>query len=173
MTSSRSRRAAFASDPPSETHRIVVVGAGFGGLEAISCLRGAPVKITVVDRRNYHLFQPLLYQAATASLAPSEIAWPIRSVLNARKDVTTLLATVVGVNAAEQHVTLENGDTVPFDTLILATGAGHAYFGNDDWEVFAPGLKTLEDATSIRGRLLSAFEHAERETALLKLSTAV
>jgi NADH:ubiquinone reductase (H+-translocating) len=149
---------------PSEPHRVVIVGAGFGGLEAAFGLAGAPVKITLVDRRNHHLFQPLLYQVATASLATSEIAWPIRYLLRDRPDVTTLFANVNGVDAEGQRVLLDDGDALPYDTLILATGARHAYFGHDEWEPFAPGLKTLEDATTLRRRILVAFERAERET---------
>ncbi len=145
-------------------HRVVIVGAGFGGLWAAKSLRGAPVDITVVDQRNHHLFQPLLYQVATASLAPSEIAWPIRSMLQDRRDVTTILAEVVGVDTANGAVQLADGGRVSYDTLILATGARHSYFGHDEWEGVAPGLKTIEDATAIRGRILSAFEEAERET---------
>jgi len=144
-------------------HRVVVVGAGFGGLETVHRLRGAPVRITVIDRRNHHLFQPLLYQVATASLATSEIAWPIRHLLRRRPEVTTLLASVAGVEKASRRVLLDDGSAVHYDTLVLATGARHAYFGHDDWEPFAPGLKTLEDATTIRRRILVAFEKAERE----------
>src|SRR5665213_2605439 len=143
-------------------HRVVIVGAGFGGLETTYRLAGAPVSITLVDRRNHHLFQPLLYQVATASLATSEIAWPIRYLLRGRPEVTTLFATVTGVNAVEKRVLLDDGDALPYDTLVLATGARHAYFGHDEWEPFAPGLKTLEDATTLRRRILVAFERAER-----------
>jgi len=149
---------------PSKPHRVVIVGAGFGGLETAFRLAGAPVEITVVDRRNHHLFQPLLYQVATASLATSEIAWPIRHLLRDRRDATTLFATVTGVDAAAKQVLLDDGDTVAYDTLVLATGARHAYFGHDEWEPFAPGLKTLEDATTLRRRILVAFERAERES---------
>jgi NADH dehydrogenase len=145
-------------------HRVVIVGAGFGGLEAAYRLAGAPVQITLVDRRNHHLFQPLLYQVATASLATSEIAWPIRYLLRGRPEVTTLFATVTGVDAQAKRVLLDGDDTLPYDTLILATGARHAYFGHDEWEPFAPGLKTLEDATTLRRRILVAFERAERES---------
>ena len=145
-------------------HRVVIVGAGFGGLQATFGLRGAPVSITLIDRRNHHLFQPLLYQVATASLATSEIAWPIRYLLRDRPEVTTLFATVTGVDPNNKQVLLEDGDAVPYDTLILATGVRHAYFGHDEWEPFAPGLKTLEDATTLRRRILVAFERAERET---------
>jgi NADH:ubiquinone reductase (H+-translocating) len=148
----------------SEPHHVVIVGAGFGGLEAAFGLAGAPVRITLIDRRNHHLFQPLLYQVATASLATSEIAWPIRYLLRGRQDVTTLFATVSGVDAIGHRVLLDDGDAVPYDTLVLATGARHAYFGHDEWEPFAPGLKTLEDATTLRRRILVAFERAERET---------
>jgi len=144
-------------------HRVIVVGAGFGGLEAVHRLAGAPVSITVVDHRNHHLFQPLLYQAATASLAPSEIAWPIRHLFRRRSDVTTLLASVESVDRHACELRLDDGSTLRYDTLVLATGARHAYFGHDDWEPFAPGLKTLEDATTIRGRILLAFEQAERQ----------
>lgn len=147
-----------------QPHRVVIVGAGFGGLEAAFGLAGAPVEITLIDRRNHHLFQPLLYQVATASLATSEIAWPIRYLLRDRPEVTTLFANVCGIDAAAKRVLLDDGDSIAYDTLILATGARHAYFGHDEWEPFAPGLKTLEDATTLRRRILVAFERAERET---------
>ena len=155
----------MTTDPsrPGTAHRVVIVGAGFGGLECAYRLKGAPVSITVIDRRNHHLFQPLLYQVATASLATSEIAWPIRYLLRDRSEVTTLFANVNGVDAQNKCVVLEDGDTVPYDTLVLATGVRHAYFGHDEWEPFAPGLKTLEDATTLRRRILVAFERAEKE----------
>lgn len=146
------------------SHHVVVVGAGFGGLELTRALAGAPVRITMIDKRNHHLFQPLLYQVATTSLATSEVAWPIRHLLRKRKDVTTLLGNVTGVDRAGKRVLLEDGSSIAYDTLVLATGARHAYFGHDEWEPFAPGLKTLEDATTIRRRILLAFEQAERET---------
>src|SRR5437588_4128425 len=149
---------------PTNPHHVVIVGAGFGGLQAAFDLAGAPVRITVIDRRNHHLFQPLLYQVATASLATSEIAWPVRYLLRGRPEVTTLFATVTGVDAQGKRVLLEDGDTLSYDTLVLATGARHAYFGHDEWEPFAPGLKTLEDATTLRRRILVAFERAERES---------
>jgi NADH:ubiquinone reductase (H+-translocating) len=148
----------------SKPHRVVIVGAGFGGLEAAFGLAGAGVEITIVDRRNHHLFQPLLYQVATASLATSEIAWPIRHLLSDRSDVTTLFATVIGIDTSSKCVRLDDGGALPYDTLVLATGARHAYFGHDEWEPFAPGLKTLEDATTLRRRILVAFERAERES---------
>src|SRR5437016_12867993 len=152
------------TNSPAKPHHVVIVGSGFGGLETTYRLAGAPVQITLVDRRNHHLFQPLRYQVATASLATSEIAWPVRYLLRGRPEVTTLFATVTGVDAQGKRVLLEDGDTLSYDTLVLATGARHAYFGHDEWEPFAPGLKTLEDATTLRRRILVAFERAERET---------
>jgi len=147
----------------SQNHHVVIVGAGFGGLETIRNLKGANVRITVIDRRNHHLFQPLLYQVATASLATSEIAWPIRHLFSNRPEVTTLLGEVTGVDLAKHMVRLEDGSEIGYDTLVLATGARHAYFGHDEWEAAAPGLKSLEDATKLRRRILLAFERAERE----------
>lgn len=150
------------------THRVVIVGAGFGGLAVVQGLSGAGVSITIIDQRNHHLFQPLLYQVGTATLATSEIAWPIRQLLRKRRDVTTLLGVVTGLDATKRVVTVEDSAAVPYDTLVLATGARHAYFGHDEWEPYAPGLKTLEDATTIRRRVLLAFEQAERESDLTK-----
>jgi NADH dehydrogenase len=144
--------------------RVVIVGGGFGGLSASKRLQGAGVDITLVDKRNHHLFQPLLYQVATAQLSTSEIAWPIRQLVRTRPDVTTILGEVAGIDTEARQVRLADGATLPYDWLILATGARHAYFGHTDWEQFAPGLKTLEDATGIRRRLLLAFERAERES---------
>jgi NADH dehydrogenase len=144
-------------------HHVVIIGAGFGGLTVTERLKGAGVAITLIDKRNHHLFQPLLYQVATTALSTSEVAWPIRYLLRRRADVTTLLAEVTGVDKAARNVILEDGEPVAYDTLVIATGARHAYFGHDEWEPFAPGLKTLEDATNIRARLLLAFERAERE----------
>jgi NADH:ubiquinone reductase (H+-translocating) len=152
------------NEAPQKPHHVVIVGAGFGGLETAFRLAGAKVAITMIDRRNHHLFQPLLYQVATASLATSEIAWPIRYLLRDRPEVTTLFANVNGVDPAGKRVLLEDGGAISYDTLVLATGARHAYFGHDEWEPFAPGLKTLEDATTLRRRILVAFERAERET---------
>lgn len=143
--------------------RVVIVGGGFGGLAVAKGLAGAPVDITIVDQRNHHIFQPLLYQVATASLAPSEVAWPIRAIVRGRQQTTTLLATVTGVNVAKRHVLLDGREHLQYDTLVLSTGARHAYFGHDSWERFAPGLKAIEDATTIRRRILLAFELAERE----------
>ena len=146
------------------TDHVVVVGAGFGGLAVAHGLAGADVKITIIDQRNHHLFQPLLYQVGTASLATSEIAWPVRHLMRKRKEVTTLLGVVTGLDTQNRTVLLEDGGMTNYDTLVLATGARHAYFGHDEWEPYAPGLKTLEDATTIRRRILLSFEHAERET---------
>jgi NADH dehydrogenase len=145
-------------------HHVVILGAGFGGLAVAMGLAKSPVRITIVDRRNHHLFQPLLYQVGTATLATSEIAWPIRQLMRRRKEVTTLLGSVSAIDADRRTVLLEDGGTIGYDTLAIATGARHAYFGHDEWEPHAPGLKTLEDATTIRRRVLLAFEHAERET---------
>ncbi len=145
-------------------HHVVVIGGGFGGLQLVNDLKGAGVRITLIDRRNHHLFQPLLYQVATTILSTSDIAWPIRHLYSDRQEVTTLLGEVVGVDTAVKEVSLRNGMTMRYDTLVLATGATHAYFGRDDWEPVAPGLKTLEDATTIRRRVLLAFERAETET---------
>jgi NADH:ubiquinone reductase (H+-translocating) len=147
-----------------DLHHVVIVGAGFGGLAAAQELAGAAVRITIIDQRNHHLFQPLLYQVATAALATSEIAWPIRYLVRKRQEVTTLLGVVSGVDAHSRSIMLQDGAVVSFDTLVLATGARHAYFGHDEWEPFAPGLKTLEDATSIRRRVLLSLERAERES---------
>src|ERR1700731_4349118 len=146
------------------THHVVIVGTGFGGLAAAVGLAGADVKITIIDQRNHHLFQPLLYQVGTASIATSEIAWPIRHLMRKRKEVTTLLGVVTGVDTQNRTVLLEDGGMTNYDTLVLATGARHAYFGHDEWEPFAPGLKTLEDATTIRRRVLLSLERAERES---------
>ena len=142
-------------------HRVVLVGAGFGGLYAAQALRRVPVDLTVIDRRNYHLFQPLLYQVATGGLSPGEIASPIRHVLSRQRNARVWLAEVRDIDIEGRRVLLEDGEA-PYDTLILATGAHHHYFGHDDWAAVAPGLKTIEDATEIRGRILRAFECAER-----------
>jgi NADH:ubiquinone reductase (H+-translocating) len=139
---------------------IVIVGAGFGGLNAAHALAGAPADITVVDRRNYHLFQPLLYQVATAGLSPAQIASPIRAILRRAANVQVLLGRVSGIDKERRTVALDDR-TLSYDYLILATGARHAYFGHDEWESVAPGLKKIDDATAIRRRILTAFENAE------------
>ncbi len=141
---------------------VVIVGAGFGGLAAARALGDAPVRVTVVDRRNHHLFQPLLYQVASAALNPSDIAVPIRAVLRPYKNVRTLLGEVRSVDVDTRTVTLDQG-SLAYDHLIVATGAGHSYFGHDDWAAHAPGLKSLDDATAIRRKVLLAYEAAERE----------
>jgi NADH:ubiquinone reductase (H+-translocating) len=140
--------------------QVVIIGAGFGGLQTAETLRRAPVDITVIDRHNYHCFQPLLYQVATAALSPAEIAWPIRYILRRQKNVTVFMAEVTGIDARGRVVTTQAGQ-FPFDFLVVATGATDSYFGHDDWALFAPGLKRIEDATRIRRRILSAFEQAE------------
>jgi NADH dehydrogenase len=147
----------------SAAHRIVIVGGGFGGLYAAQSLGRAPVSLTLIDRRNFHLFQPLLYQVATGALSPGEIASPLRHVLQKQRNTEVVLGEVVDLDVEGRRVILRDGE-VPYDDLIIATGATHHYFGNDRWAPLAPGLKTIEDATAIRGRLLSAFEHAERES---------
>ena len=141
--------------------RIVIVGAGFGGLSAAVGLAGADADVTVVDRRNYHLFQPLLYQVATAGLSPAQIASPIRAILRRAGNVRVVLGKVSGVDRERRVVKVDDRPGLAYDHLILATGARHAYFGYDDWEAVAPGLKTIDDATGIRRRILTAFENAE------------
>jgi NADH:ubiquinone reductase (H+-translocating) len=153
-------------------HRVVIVGAGFAGLNAAQALAGAPVSITVIDRKNHHTFQPLLYQVATAGLSPGEIAAPIRSILRHHKNIEVLMAEVTGFDLDRRVVQIgvQNGaqdedQDIPYDSLIVAAGASHAYFGHDEWQPFAPGLKTIEDALEIRRRVLLAFELAERQAA--------
>ncbi len=149
------------SDRDGQPH-VVIVGGGFGGLYAARALARRPVRVTLLDRRNHHLFQPLLYQVATAALNPSDIATPLRSILRRAPNVTVLLAEVVSVDLAGRRLVLDEG-AMPYDALVLAAGAGHSYFGHDDWEPLAPSLKTLEDALEIRRRVLLAYEEAERE----------
>ena len=144
-------------------HRVVILGGGFGGLYATQALRHAPVDVTLLDRRNFHLFQPLLYQVATGSLSPGEIASPLRSVLRKQKNARVLLGEATDLDAQNRKLILDMGE-IEYDTLIVATGSRNFYFGNDHWEACAPGLKTIEEATNIRQRLLYAFEAAERET---------
>ena len=144
-------------------HRVVILGGGFGGLYAAQALKHADIELTLVDRRNFHLFQPLLYQVATGSLSPGEIAAPLRSVLAKQKNVRVLLDEATGIDAANRQLLLADSRPRPYDTLIVATGSKSSYFGNDQWEEFAPGLKTIEDATRMRHKMLLAFEEAERE----------
>jgi NADH dehydrogenase len=143
--------------------RVVVVGAGFAGLEAARALARAPVRVTIVDRRNHHLFQPLLYQVATAALNPSDISAPIRAVLRAQENAEVVLGEVAGIDRARRVLRLADGDGLGYDFLVVATGATHSYLGHDEWAPVAPGLKTVEDALEIRRRILLAFERAERE----------
>jgi len=144
------------------TPRVVIVGAGFGGLSAAKALAKTPFDVTVIDQHNYHLFQPLLYQVATAGLSPADIASPIRGILSREQNINVVLGKVSGIDV-ERHEVIAEGRRIPYDRLILATGAQHAYFGHDDWAAFAPGLKTIDDATYIRRRILLAFEKAETE----------
>ncbi len=147
----------------SQTPRVVIVGAGFGGLAAAKALKRAPVELTVVDRYNYHLFQPLLYQVATASLSPGEIAQPIRHILRGQRNARVVLDKVTSVDSARKTVRLLSGEPVAYDYLLIATGARHSYFGKDAWEAVAPGIKTIDDATRVRAKILLAFERAEGE----------
>ncbi|HUR98286.1 MAG TPA: NAD(P)/FAD-dependent oxidoreductase [Pyrinomonadaceae bacterium] len=148
------------------TPKVVIVGGGFGGLWAAKQLANKPVEVTLIDRKNHHVFQPLLYQVATAVLSPGEIAQPIRRILHYAKNIEVILGEVIGFDTGANTVRLEDGTDIGFDYLIVAAGARHAYFGHDEWEVSAPGLKTLEDAVEIRRRVLLAFELAEREAYL-------
>ena len=146
----------------SNRHKVVIIGGGFGGLSVARTLKHSPVDVTLIDRCNYHLFQPLLYQVATGSLSPASIAAPLRQILRRQKNTKVLLAEAVHIDAAKRRVILSDG-AIDYDTVVVATGATHQYFGHDEWEKFAPGLKTVEDATAMRRRILLAFEAAERE----------
>jgi len=148
---------------PDGRAKIVIVGAGFGGIEAAKSLRRAPVEVTVIDRQNHHCFQPLLYQVATAALSPADVAWPIRHILRKQKNATVLMAEVRAVDTSKRLVQIDSM-SIPYDYLVLATGATHSYFGHDEWAEVAPGLKRIEDATRIRRRILIAFERAELAT---------
>ena len=149
-----------AATPAAARPRVVIVGAGFGGLEAARALARAPVEVVVIDAKNHHTFQPLLYQVATAALSPAEIAWPIRHLLKTQANARVLMARAIGVDAAARQVLTDAGP-VAYDQLVIAAGAMHSYFGHDGWQAFAPGLKSIEDALAIRRRILSAFERAE------------
>ena len=144
-----------------DTHKVVILGGGFGGLTAALKLKNAPVQVTLIDRCNYHLFQPLLYQVATGSLSPANVAGPLRQVVRKQKNTQVLLGEAIDIDTSKRQVILSDG-VVDYDTLIVATGSTHQYFGHDEWEQFAPGLKNLNDATAMRGRILLAFEAAER-----------
>ncbi|MBV9155502.1 MAG: FAD-dependent oxidoreductase, partial [Acidobacteriaceae bacterium] len=143
-------------------HRVVILGGGFGGLYAAQALRHAPADVTLVDRRNFHLFQPLLYQVATGSLSPGEIAAPLRSVLSRQKNTRVLLGEAVDIDPNAKQVFLKDGATLEYDSLIVSTGSQSAYFGHEDWRKWAPSLKSVEEATMIRHKILLAFEAAER-----------
>jgi NADH dehydrogenase len=144
-------------------HEVVIVGGGFGGLYAAKALANTKVNVTLIDKRNFHLFQPLLYQVATGTLSPSDISAPLRSVFSKSKNTKVLLGEVTDINPKAQRV-IFGDESIPYDTLILATGANHSYFGKDNWKEFAPGLKTVEDAIEMRRQIFSAFEAAEKES---------
>ena len=155
---------ATGEQSPRPPHRVTVVGGGFAGLYAARSLGIDPeVRLTLVDRRNFHLFQPLLYQVATGALSPGDIAQPLRSVLRKQRNTTVILGEAIGIDVDRREVLLADGGPIGYDTLIVATGAHHTYFDHPEWASFAPGLKTVEDATEIRRRILIAFEAAERE----------
>ena len=145
---------------------IVIVGAGFGGLTAARQLGGAPVRVTVIDRNNYHLFVPLLYQVATAALSPADVAEPIRHVLGPYSNIRVVLGEVTGVDTGARQVALSTGETLSYDRLVMATGSTSSYFGHDEWRAVAPACKSIEEARVIRSRILSAFEEAERSGGL-------
>lgn len=147
-----------------QRHRVVILGGGFGGLNAAQKLKRAPVDVTLIDRRNFHLFQPLLYQVATGSLSPGEIAAPLRGVLSRQKNAEVLLGEAADIDPDRKHVLLRDGGAFPYDSLIVSTGSQTSYYGNDDWREWAPSLKSLEEATAIRHKILYAFERAERST---------
>jgi NADH dehydrogenase len=142
-------------------HRVVVIGGGFGGLRTVTSLKRSPVEITLIDKRNFHLFQPLLYQVATGGLSPANIAAPLRSLVRRQANCSVMLGEVTEIDIACREV-VAGTDRIPYDTLVVAAGVRHSYFGHDEWEQHAPGLKSIEDATAIRARILSAFEAAER-----------
>src|ERR1700740_327409 len=145
----------------SERSKVIIIGGGFGGLSAAEALKSAPVDVTLIDRRNYHLFQPLLYQVATGSLAPGEIAAPIRGVLGRQKNARVLLGDVQDIDPVAKRVVLADGATFDYDTLIVAVGSQSSYFGHDNWREWAPSLKSVEEATNVRHKILYAFEAAE------------
>src|SRR5437660_3078370 len=157
-----STRLCSGANEMAEKHRVVILGGGFGGLAAAQKLKRAPVEVALIDRRNFHLFQPLLYQVATGSLSPGEIAAPLRGVLSKQKNARVLLGEAVDVDPVAKRVILRDGDTYPYDSLIVATGSQTSYYGNDAWRQWAPSLKSVEEATAIRHKILYAFERAER-----------
>src|SRR5215470_13481694 len=145
-------------------HKVIIIGGGFGGLSAAQALKSAPVDVTLIDRRNYHLFQPLLYQVATGSLSPGEIASPLRGVLSRQKNTRVLLGDVQDIDPDAKQVHLADGEIFEYDSLIVASGSQSSYYGHDGWQPWAPGLKSIEEATTIRHKILYAFEVAERLT---------
>src|SRR5690349_3376329 len=155
---------------PENWPRVVIIGAGFGGINAARALGNFSVRVTLIDRKNYHLFQPLLYQVALAVLSPGEIASPARGILRKYPNVEVLMDEAIGFDLDQRCVKLKETEQITYDYLVIATGATHSYFGHDEWAEFAPGLKTIEDATEIRRRVLLAFELAERETAVHRMT---
>ncbi len=151
------------TQPPTSLPHVVIIGGGFGGLYAAKSLKNAPVKVTLIDKRNFHLFQPLLYQVATGSLSPADIASPLRVVLSKHKNTQVLLDQVIDIDTDTKTVLLQDKEPLNYDTLVVATGVSHHYFGNDGWQNDAPGLKTVEDALEMRRRIFMAFEAAEKE----------
>src|SRR5580658_11170409 len=147
-----------------EKHRVVILGGGFGGLNAAQKLKRAPVDVTLIDRRNFHLFQPLMYQVATGSLSPGEIAAPLRGVLSRQKNTRVLLGEAADIDPEAKNVILRDGAVFPYDSLIVSTGSQTSYYGNDDWRQWAPSLKSVEEATAIRHKILYAFVCDERST---------
>ncbi|HEY8239777.1 MAG TPA: FAD-dependent oxidoreductase, partial [Candidatus Limnocylindrales bacterium] len=151
-------------ETPPPAHRVAIIGGGFGGLYAARRLgKDERIDLTLVDRRNHHVFQPLLYQVATGALAPGDMAQPLRSILRRNRNTAVLLGEAIGIDVERHEVTLSDGGPIPYDTLVVATGAHHSYFGHDEWASFAQGLKTIDDALEVRRRILIAFEAAERE----------
>jgi NADH dehydrogenase len=158
----RTSSASATGGPPTQRQRVVVIGGGFGGLQAAQHLATAPVDMTIVDRRNFHLFQPLTYQVATGALSPGEVAYPLRAIFRRHANVRVLMAEVTDLDLDRREVRLADG-SLPYDTLIVAGGSHYSYFGHDDWRRFAPEVKSLESALATRARILSAFEEAETE----------
>jgi len=146
--------------------RAVIIGGGFGGLTAAKALSKANIDVLLIDKKNHHLFQPLLYQVASAALSPADIATPLREIFSRQKNTTVIMGTVESINKQSRQIVLANGDEIPYDYLLIATGASHSYFGNDQWAPLAPGLKTVVDALKIRERTLLSFEKAERRDSI-------
>jgi len=163
IRTAQERSAGPGAGPPAQKPHVVIIGGGFGGLQAAKKLRHEPVEVTIIDHNNFHLFQPMLYQVATGGLAPSDISIPLRAILHKQKNTSVLMAEVTGIESQEQQVCLDSGQTLHYDYLIIATGAGSNYFGHQEWAQLAPGMKSINDALTIRRMVLSAFEAAERE----------